>query len=348
MKKYKAKLNTKNDLFVTGEHLLRMDVSNALQAKNFFVAANNYAVQLTTDKKYLSKISSFAYQSPALDTEYLEKTLADTQARIASSMSSITIPSGLSDSIFRASHTLNMDMLESGLATVVGFAQAINESPLLQSLPHEGVFFPWDDMPKLSGSKKNLIPFNEKLHDIHIDGIITAFPDVIKEIPARKAEAIEIIDLILSSDASDDNTMVTAKVGEIKKAFGLVNKSVQYAEKQKTGLSLPSPQDPSPTEEVVIGPLVYRADGVFIFKDKPLKMRPQMRTLCVLFMHHHRRLIDYTKIKEEIISPQKQRHTTSATITKYVNELHNLLRVHFKKEVIFNHEREGYFFDTER
>ena len=248
MKKYKVQLNTKNDLFLTGEKLLRMDVKNALEAKDFFIAANNYAAQLTTSKEYLDKISSYAYVTPTIDTTFLEKTLLDTHNRIASSMSSVTIPSGLSDSIFRTTktlNTLNIDALENGLATVLGFAQAVNESPLLKSLPHDGVFFPWDDdMPKLSGGEENLIPYDQKLHDIKIDGIVTIFPDIAKEIPVQRIGSTEIIEYIFRSNADDDNTERLIKIGDIKKAYGVVNLSLGYEHSQSNQQLLSTTKKP--------------------------------------------------------------------------------------------------------
>jgi DNA-binding response OmpR family regulator len=102
-----------------------------------------------------------------------------------------------------------------------------------------------------------------------------------------------------------------------------------------------------PTEPIIVGALVYDIDGKITFKGKPIKMRPQMRDLCVLFMKNHRNLVDYSKIKDELIDARKRATTGFTTITKYADELHKLLKKHFKKEVIFNYEREGYIFDIE-
>jgi len=102
-----------------------------------------------------------------------------------------------------------------------------------------------------------------------------------------------------------------------------------------------------PVEPIVLGHLVYDIDGKITFKGKPIKMRPQMRDLCVLFMKNHRDLVNYSTIKEELIDAKKRATTSFTTITKYADELHKLLKKYFKKEVIFNYEKEGYIFDIE-
>jgi hypothetical protein len=100
--------------------------------------------------------------------------------------------------------------------------------------------------------------------------------------------------------------------------------------------------------DLIVGPLVYTKNGLICYRQKTLKMRSQIKTLSVLFMNNHKDFIDYDKIKDEIIPAKKRPATSRATITKYVNELHILLRKHFKRDVIFNDEKEGYIFDIER
>jgi len=101
-------------------------------------------------------------------------------------------------------------------------------------------------------------------------------------------------------------------------------------------------------EDLVVGSLIYRKDGSIYYKQKLLKMRYQMRTLCILFMKNHKNFVDYSTIKDELIDAKKRPSTNFKIITKYVSELHNLLREYFKREVIFNQEKDGYIFDTER
>ena len=98
-------------------------------------------------------------------------------------------------------------------------------------------------------------------------------------------------------------------------------------------------------KELVIGSLVYNVDGGIYFRNKLIKMRPQIHNLCVLFMKNHKKLVDYSTIKDELIDAKKRSLTDFKTITKYVNELHKLLRKYFKKDVLFNQEKNAYIFD---
>ena len=97
---------------------------------------------------------------------------------------------------------------------------------------------------------------------------------------------------------------------------------------------------------VTVGPLSYGEDGAIRYKGEIIKMRSQLRNLCVLFMEHHKKVVDYSTIKDEIISSKKRPHIEYTTIPKYVNALHVLLRKYFKKEVISNVKNEGYIFDV--
>jgi len=101
-------------------------------------------------------------------------------------------------------------------------------------------------------------------------------------------------------------------------------------------------------KEVVVGPLIYTTKGDIYFKKKLLKLRSQLKTLCILFMENHEELVDYSTIRDELTSAKKRPNANPKNINKYVSELHKLLRGHFKKNVIFTHEKEGYIFDINR
>ena len=101
-------------------------------------------------------------------------------------------------------------------------------------------------------------------------------------------------------------------------------------------------------KKIVVGSLIYDIDGGIYFKKQLIKMRPEIQNLCILFMKHYKELVDYTVIKDELIDANKRSSTGFKNITKYVSELHILLRKHFKKDIIFNHEKTAYIFDIER
>ena len=97
--------------------------------------------------------------------------------------------------------------------------------------------------------------------------------------------------------------------------------------------------------KITIGHLVYDTDGGIYFKNKLIKMRPQIQNLCILFIKNHKKLVDYSNIKDEIIAVKKRNTSGFTNITKYVNELHKILRKHFKRDVLFNMEKNAYLFD---
>lgn len=100
-------------------------------------------------------------------------------------------------------------------------------------------------------------------------------------------------------------------------------------------------------KKIEVGQLVYDVDGGIYFKNKLIEMRSQLETLCILFMKNHKKPLGYEIIKDELIDPTKTRQKGFITITKYVSELHKLLKKYFNKEVIFNHEKHSYIFDIE-
>ena len=101
-------------------------------------------------------------------------------------------------------------------------------------------------------------------------------------------------------------------------------------------------------QDLLVGQLRYSRDGSIYYKQTNLDMRFQLRTLCVLFMDNHQNFLDYSRIKDELISAKKRSTIDFKTITKYVSELHIILKGHFRRKVIFNQGKEGYIFDIER
>lgn len=96
--------------------------------------------------------------------------------------------------------------------------------------------------------------------------------------------------------------------------------------------------------DITIGKLSAYNDGTIRYEKNILEMRNQLKDLCRLFMQYPNRLLTIDDIKDEIIKADRRTLTSFATIAKYVSELHNLLKIHFKKEVIFNQKEEGWYF----
>ena len=102
------------------------------------------------------------------------------------------------------------------------------------------------------------------------------------------------------------------------------------------------------TEDLVIGPLTHGKDGSIHFKQRLMILRPQIKYLLALFMCNHKRPLDYSDIREELIEAKKRTTTKPSTINKYVSELHEILQGYFGKKVIFNEKKNSYIFDPER
>ena len=60
-------------------------------------------------------------------------------------------------------------------------------------------------------------------------------------------------------------------------------------------------------------------------------------------MKNHKRLVTIDQIRDELIAADKRHSTRWSTISKYVSELHNSLKIHFKRDVIFNQKEEGWY-----
>lgn len=98
--------------------------------------------------------------------------------------------------------------------------------------------------------------------------------------------------------------------------------------------------------EITVGNLSSYSDGTIRYKDTIIKMRNQLKDLCRLFMQHPKRLLTPEDIKDNIVAADKRKTTSNSTISKYVSELRNSLKVHFKKDVIFSQKEEGWHFDV--
>jgi len=96
--------------------------------------------------------------------------------------------------------------------------------------------------------------------------------------------------------------------------------------------------------EILTGNLGAYSDGTIRYKKEIIKMRNQLKDLCRLFMNHPDRLLTIDDIRDTIIKADKRILTPFTTIAKYVSELHNSLKIHFKKDVIFNQKEEGWYF----
>ncbi|OHA52535.1 MAG: hypothetical protein A3A97_03930 [Candidatus Terrybacteria bacterium RIFCSPLOWO2_01_FULL_40_23] len=101
---------------------------------------------------------------------------------------------------------------------------------------------------------------------------------------------------------------------------------------------------PDVKPQAEISGLAVYGDGSIRYKGEAVEMRSQLKELCRLFITNHNRLIMVDDIKDELISANKREHTSFTTIAKYVSELHGILRVHFKKDVISNQKKEGWWF----
>lgn len=98
--------------------------------------------------------------------------------------------------------------------------------------------------------------------------------------------------------------------------------------------------------DITVGPLQAWTDGTIRYDGTIIEIRSQLKELCRLFMENPKRLINADDIKDRIISADKRKFTSTATISKYVSELHNSLKLHFRKDVIFSQKYEGWHFDV--
>ena len=94
--------------------------------------------------------------------------------------------------------------------------------------------------------------------------------------------------------------------------------------------------------------LASYSDGTIRYKDVIVPLRGQIKDLCRMFMRNPKRLLTREDIKENIIAADKRKVVSKMTISKYVSELRNSLKVHFKKDVIYSQKDEGWYFDPNK
>lgn len=100
--------------------------------------------------------------------------------------------------------------------------------------------------------------------------------------------------------------------------------------------------------ELEVGGLASYSDGTIRYKDVVVPLRGQIKDLCRMFMRNPKRLLTREDIKENIIDADKRKTVSKTTISKYVSELRNSLKVHFKKDVIYSQKDEGWYFDPNK
>ncbi len=118
--------------------------------------------------------------------------------------------------------------------------------------------------------------------------------------------------------------------------------------KQKNSKKTSRPERKHFYSEVTVGELRACSDGLIRFKNAVIEMRPQLNTLCWLFMDEVDARVTSDAIKERIIVAKKRALTTNETIAKYVSELHKHLERVYGREVIFNDRDIGWRFEPER
>jgi DNA-binding response OmpR family regulator len=96
--------------------------------------------------------------------------------------------------------------------------------------------------------------------------------------------------------------------------------------------------------EIEIKGLGAYSDGTIRYKGEVIPMRTQLKTLCWFFIRHPNRLLTPEDMRDEIVHADRRKSTPRVTVAKYVSELHGLLKLHFKKDVIFNQQQEGWYF----
>ncbi len=94
--------------------------------------------------------------------------------------------------------------------------------------------------------------------------------------------------------------------------------------------------------------LASYSDGTIRYKDTIVPLRGQLKDLCRMFMRNPKRILTREDIKENIIAADKRKSIPKITISKYVSELRNSLKVHFKKDVIYSQKDEGWYFDPNK
>lgn len=100
--------------------------------------------------------------------------------------------------------------------------------------------------------------------------------------------------------------------------------------------------------QIEVGPLAAYSDGTIRYQGEIIELRNQLKDLCRLFMENPDRVLTSDDMKEHLIATDKRKNTSRSTIAKYVSELRNSLKIHFKKDVIFNQKEEGWYFNHKK
>lgn len=91
------------------------------------------------------------------------------------------------------------------------------------------------------------------------------------------------------------------------------------------------------------GKLAAYADGSIRFDGKKIVMRNQIRNICLVFIDKAGEILSAEDICDILMINAKH-----STVSKYISELHRILRFHFKKNVIFCQPSEGWCFNYEK
>ena len=135
-----------------------------------------------------------------------------------------------------------------------------------------------------------------------------------------------------------------------QKELTLLERINKNTEAKRQRIKLPRQDNLLLTKElkpqITVGKLASYSDGTIRYGDKILDLRNQLKDLCRFFMRNPKRLLTIDDIREEIVGADKRKTIPNSTISKYVSELRNSLKIHFQKEVIFNQKEEGWYFKT--
>lgn len=175
---------------------------------------------------------------------------------------------------------------------------------------------------------------NTKLNDSEVDLIL------------QHLQEKEIIEDFVDSG---DDEVIKESTFKIYFAEDFVVKAEQYLEKLTGVPQIKQTQfDTEPVKpELVIGKLISYSDGTISYDGHLLDIRSQLKVLCRIFMENKGALIQSDYIKRELINSDRRANTSDSTLSKYVSELHSVLKENFGKTVIFNEKKEGWRFDPD-
>ena len=157
----------------------------------------------------------------------------------------------------------------------------------------------------------------------------------------------EIIDEFVDSGDDDVIKEPTFKIyfpEDFKVKAGQYLHKLTGNDSVKKGLTNTDPVVP----EIEIGKLISYSDGTISYNGALLDIRGQLKVLCRIFMENVGNLVLEDYIKQEMVNSDKRGRISNRTISKYVSELHIILREPYGKDVIFNEKKEGWRFDPER